>query len=379
MGKTGSIAFYAILSLITCVMATRVRQPAHESADSRLRQMSLNRLFIAGIFVILFAVSALRSGIGNDYWQYADTAHEAYVGGYVVTEAGFNVLVRAVYTLFNCECYEVVFAIFAFVTLALFLHTLYRDSVDFAFSFFLFMSLGIYFQTFNTVRYYFALSIALCSMKYVLEKDYVRFVFYILLASLFHKSVLVVIPIYLIASIEWKKWFYVALTCVSVLCFLARGLVLKLALVLYPSYNDTIYLEGGTSITSVIRIALVLVFCAWVMQCKETLHCKEALQQKSERYKEMKLYIQLNFLAFLAATFFSFLPVVTRLVYYFSISQLLLLPLIVEAIGNERVKKRVKAVIALACVGYFALFLLTADKDGVGLLPYQSWVFGRGQ
>lgn len=95
-----------------------------------------NRLYMTGIFCILFMVSALRFDIGNDYRQYTQTAHEAYVGGYVVTEAGFNVLVRFLYGIMGGEYYELVFAVFAFVTLYFFLKAFWRQSVDFSQTFF---------------------------------------------------------------------------------------------------------------------------------------------------------------------------------------------------------------------------------------------------
>lgn len=370
MNRAGSILFYMALAFITCVMAVNVHTTIEgKSKDAYLRQRAINKLYIVGIFAVLFLVSALRFDIGNDYAQYTLTAHEAYVGGYVVTEPGFNVLVRAVYTMFHGEYYEIVFALFAFVTLLVFLHTFYRDSADFSQSFFLFMMLGLYFQTFNTVRYYFALSVALCCMRYVLERDYIRFVFFILLAALFHKSVLLVLPVYFAASFAWKKWVYVLGVLAGAVCFAGRGLLLKLALLFYPSYKDTIYLEGGMSLTSVVRIFAVLVLYLWFMRYMGSEF------QRQEVCKEIRFYGQLNFLAFLAATFFSFLPVVTRIVYYFSVSQLLLIPLMGKQLKDDAVKLRIKVTVLVVCVLYFALFLLQAHQAGVGLLPYRMWLF----
>lgn len=370
MSRAGSIIFYMAIAFVTCVMARNVDTiTMQKDTDACLRQRAINKLYIAGIFAVLFIVSALRFDIGNDYAQYTLTAHEAYVGGYVVTETGFNLLVKAVYTLLGQEYYEVIFAIFAFATLLLFLRSFYRDSVDFSQSFFLFMMLGLYFQTFNTVRYYFALSVALCSMRYVLEKDYIRFVFFILLAALFHKSVLLVIPVYLIATFAWKRWVFVLGVLTGAVCYAGQGLILRLALLLYPSYKNTIYLEGGMSLTSVVRIFAVLVLYLWFM------HYMGSEFQKREVCKKVRFYGQLNFLAFLAATFFSFLPVVTRIVYYFSVSQLLLIPLMVKQIEDEAVKLKIKLTVFAVCVIYFALFLLQAHQAGIGLLPYRMWLF----
>lgn len=154
MGRFGSILFYLFLAAVTCMLAWQVRQPSAEdvlwTGGQRTRKSFRNRLFITGIFVVLFLAAELRFDIGNDYRQYTQTAHEAYVGGYVVTEAGFNGLVRLLYWMTGGEYYELVFAVFAFGTLYFFLKAFVRQSVDFSQTFFLFMTFGLYFQTYNT-------------------------------------------------------------------------------------------------------------------------------------------------------------------------------------------------------------------------------------
>jgi hypothetical protein len=80
-------------------------------------------------------------------------------------------------------------------------------------------------------------------------------------------------------------------------------------------------------------------------------------------------------IAFVTATFFSFLPVVTRLVYYFGVSQLLIIPLIMERISDVKLRKYLKIFVGLLAIAYFMIFLRGAGRDGVGLLPYKSWLF----
>ncbi len=372
MTRIVSILFYLAVAAGTCAMAHCI-QPYRAGepvwvCGRRTGKSFRNRLLATGIFVILFAVSALRFDIGNDYGQYTQTAHEAYVGGYVVTEPGFNGLVRFLYGIAGWECYELVFAVFAFATLVLFIRAFTRQSVSFSQTFFLFMTLGLYFQTFNTVRYYLALSIALFSMKYVLERDYLKFVFWILLAALFHKSVLLVLPAYWIASWEWRRWQMAAGLAVSAACFLGKGLVLKLALVLYPSYKNTIYLEGGGTLFGTLRTLAVLALYVWFVRTQQSGMSKEAR-------RELRFYAQLNLLAVVTGTFFYFLPVVTRISYYFGVSQLLMIPLILHNIRDQKLRRKVTALVAAVCILYFLVFLLQADQDGVRLLPYRSWLF----
>lgn len=364
-GMAISIVFYILIAFITIYLAGKVQGVAYTVEGFQTRKSFWNRLCLMGIFLILFFCSALRFDIGNDYRQYTQTAHEAFVGGYVVTEPGFNWLVRIIYTLTGGEYYEFVFAVFAFVTLVFFLKAFYEQSVDFSFSFFLFMTLGLYFQTYNTVRYYLALAIALYAMRYVLNKDYLKFIFWILLASFFHKSVLLAIPVYWVASYTWKKWMIVSGVLFSVGCFLGKGIILKIALWFYPSYENTIYLEGGTSPISIVRGLLVLGLYLWYQ--------KQCATESEDR--ELRFYAQLNLLSVVVCVFFSFLPVITRIVYYFSVTQLFMLPKIVYGIKEEKLRRNIKWIIIVACVIYFAVFLAGANKPGVGLLPYRSWLF----
>lgn len=375
--KLISVAFYMLIALLTIYLAGKVqayRQTLEETsaytADGlRTRRCFQNRLYLAGIFIILFLCSALRFGIGNDYRQYTQTAHEAYVGGYVVTEPGFNWLVKLLYTLSGGEYYELVFAVFAFATLFIFLKAFYEQSVDFSFTYFLFMTLGLYFQTYNTVRYYLALAIALYAMRYVLNRDWIQFVFWILIAALFHKSVLLTIPVYWIASYAWKRWMVVAGLLLSAGCFLGKDIILKLALLLYPSYQNTVFLDveiGLISILqSILRSVLVIVFFLWYRW--------RYLGKKEDR--ELLFYAQLNLLSVVVYVFFSYLPVVTRIAYYFSVTQLLMIPKMIHGITEEKVRKKVTLIVIIVSVIYFGVFLAGADKPGVGLLPYRSWLF----
>lgn len=365
LARAASIGFYTLIAVITMMMAGQVKKE-YRNQSSQTRAVTRNRIFLFGIFFVLFICSALRFDIGNDYEQYTKTAHEAYVDGYVVTEVGFNWLVKIVYTLFGGEYYEIVFAIFAFVTISIFLKAMYEQSVDFRVSYFLFMALGLYFQTYNTVRYYLALAIVLYAMRYVINRDVIRFVVWILFAALFHKSVLIVIPVYWVASFAWKKWQIIAGILACVICFLGKNLVLKLALVLYPSYRNTIYLEGGTYYLGMVRGLAVAGFYIWFVT--------RYRQSEIAKSRELRFYAQLNLLSVVVLCF-NFLPVIDRIAYYFSVGQLFMIPMMIEAIPEEKVRKYAKRIVIIVGVIYFAQFLFRAHRDGVGLLPYRSWIF----
>lgn len=364
---------YAVVAVTTIVLACVVKnQPQSlmgqlHRRDEFTRRQGLNTLSLLAVFTILFLLSALRMEVGNDYETYVDTIHEIYVGGYVVTEALFNAVVKVLCELSGGENYLLVFGVFAFATIGIFLKALYEQSDSFPLAFFLFMTLGIYFRTFNTVRYYFVLAITLYSFRYVFRKEYVKFILLIVLAAFFHKSVLVVIPIYLIANMTWKKWHMAVLTVGAVGMVVCQDFIMKIALELYPSYKDTIFLQTETGLAgnlmSILRCAAVLVLAI--------ICYNEAWKEVSEN----RFYFKLNFLAILLYLCGSFLPLVGRIGYYLMTSHVLFIPAILGSIREDKKRKIFTALVIIAGVIYFLLFLKTANQPGVRVLPYKSWLF----
>ena len=380
------MVLYGLVAITTIGLAYLVKnQPKHTEGQlhSRIeieRRQGVNTLSLLAVFTILFLLSALRMEVGNDYETYVDTIHEIYVGGYVVTEPFFNWIVKLLCQLSGGENYLLVFGFFAFVTIWIFLKVLYEQSDDFFMAFFLFMTLGIYFRTFNTVRYYFVLALTLYSFRYVLRKEYVKFILLIGLSACFHKSVLVVIPIYLIANMAWKKWHMAVLTLVAIGMFLLRDLVMKIALELYPSYKDTIFLETETGLAgnlmSIFRCIAVLILALFCYKDALKIEDEEKANHNNLIKKmEKQFYFKLNFLAILLYLCGSFLPLVGRLGYYLMTSHVLFIPAILGSIKDEKKKKLMIAVVITAGVIYFLLFLKSANQPGVRVLPYKSWLF----
>ena len=197
---------YILVTVVTVWLGLYVNNHCRLIGNRISRQQMLNGLCLSFIFLVLFALSACRLNVGNDYAKYVEFMHLIYCNAYVPTEIGFNSLVKLLYAISGFENFLLVFGFFAFFTVLLFLISIYRQADSFGFSFFLFMAFGYYFQSFNTVRYYLALAIAVFVIPYVLRKEWGKFIFLVLLGATFHKSLLVVIPLYYLAACAWKKW-----------------------------------------------------------------------------------------------------------------------------------------------------------------------------
>lgn len=361
---------YLLIAVFTVMLAVWVKTiPVNGGNGYRnegiSRQQACNRLCLFSIFIVLFAVSACRLNVGNDYAKYVEFMHLIACGAYnyVPTEIGFNALVAVVYKIAGGECFLLVFAIFAFFTLWLFLKAMYEQSDSFGWSFFLFMAFGFYFSTFNTVRYYLALALALYSVKYVLKGEWGKFILLVLLGSVFHKSMLVVIPLYFLASLAWKKWQLAVMALFCMTFFFLQDFYLKAVVFLYPSYEDTEYLEGGISWFNILRCLGVLVF--------SLCYYRQAVAGS----KRNRFYFFCNLGALVLYTCCSFLPIITRIGYYLNITQILFIPAVLVKIEDKRQRRFWSVAIGLAALGYFGLYLLRAGNDGIRVLPYQTFMF----
>ena len=372
---------YITVAAVTVLLAGLVCNQPVTQPYRITRQQMCNRICLLAIFLILFALSACRLNVGNDYAKYVEFMHLVNCDSYVPTEIGFNLLVKLIYGLSGYENYLLVFAVYAFVTVLVFLLAIYEQSDEFPLSFFLFMALGYYFQTFSTVRYYLALAIALYSMKFVLRKQWGRFLALVLLGSAFHKSLLVVIPLYFLASRRWKKWQLglAALFCTTFL-FL-QDFYLKIVVFLYPTYEDTEYLEGGTSYINILRCAAVLIFAGVVLWMQRRQSEINVVEDKDRQVRSdleddrFRFYFYLNLGALVLYVFCSFLPIISRIGYYLTVSQILFLPMLLQQIPDKKWRRLFRVGVILAAVLYFMMYLSRADNDGVLILPYQSFFF----
>ena len=380
---------YITVAAVTVLIAGTVNNRPVIQPYRITRQQMYNRVCLLSVFIILFALSACRLNVGNDYAKYVEFMHLINCDAYVPTEIGFNAVVKMIYGLSGFENYLLVFAVYAFVTVFVFLLAMYEQSDDFPLTFFLFMTLGYYFQTFSTVRYYLALVAALYSMKFVLRGQWGRFVVLVLLGSTFHKSLLVVIPLYFLASLPWKKWqlALAALFCATFLFW--QDFYLKVVVFLYPTYEDTEYLEGGTSYINILRCLAVLIFAGAIVykssrnkSCNQT--CLISYMQRSagedneaaaEDDRRFWFYFYLNLGALVLYVCCSFLPIISRIGYYLTVSHILFLPMLLKRVNNERMRKLFRIGIIMAAILYFAVYLSRAGNDGVLILPYKTFFF----
>ena len=196
-----------------------------------------------------------------------------------------------------------------------------------------------------------------------MKEEWGKFLLLVLLGAGFHKSMLVAIPLYVLASLAWKKWQLGLMALFCTTFFFLQDFYLKVVVFLYPSYEDTEYLEGGTSWFNILRCLGVLIFSLCYYR------------QAVEGNKRNRFYFFCNLGALVLYTCCSFLPIITRIGYYLNVTQILFIPAVLVRIEDKRQRRFWSTAVGVAAAGYFALYLLRAGNDGIRVLPYQTFMF----
>lgn len=331
------------------------------------RQQARNRVAAAAVYVLLTAVSACRIAVGNDYWVYRDNFKLIAQERHVSSEFGFNYIVKWIQELFGYDHYIPVFAFFSIVTVYFFVKALYDQGSRFAFSLYLLMTGGYYFNSLNSVRYYLALAVALFSMKYVLRGEYGKFILVIWAGAMFHKSVLLVIPVYLaarfLAAAPLKKWHYGAGAFFLGTLIFGQELYREIIFHFYPFYRDSVFDNGQLSYANILKCGGVLVLC---------LLC---YRQSLKGDLMNRFYFFLNLFGLTVYCCGSFIPEVSRVGYYMIVSQIFLIPRVLGQVRNKAWRVFLTVGVIGAFGGYFGLLLKGMYAVDIRLLPYLDWIF----
>ena len=147
---------------------------------------------------------------------------------------------------------------------------------------------------------------ALYAMNFVADRRYTEFVVTILIAAVIHKTVLLVIPAYIICRLKWRPWFYGVVAAGAGAMLLFPEVFRKLIFLMYPYYEDSAFDSGRISWVNILKAAAVLVLCI--------IFYRDAVQNSEKN----GFYFRLSIVAFVIYACCSFMPEYTRIGYYFA-------------------------------------------------------------
>jgi transmembrane protein EpsG len=199
---------------------------------SFVSKRNLNLLiFLSASILILFA--SFRSfNVGTDTQNYITNFENLkYIAKSIndvqtSLEYGYLALERLAY-YFSQEYWILLFFI-ALVSVGFSLYVIKKMSTNIRLSVFLYISLGFYLFLFNGARQSIAAAIFGVSYYYLVKRKLIFFVLWVIIASLFHKTVLIMLPFYFILNNNFtiKKMFYFSILSFIALTFLSKFILI---------------------------------------------------------------------------------------------------------------------------------------------------------
>ena len=321
-------------------------------------------LFFVLAFLPLFFLSAVRYGIGTDYfYTYVPNFYRILYGERAYSEYGFYLFNKLIQLFTNDP--QWLFVITSFIFVFFFVRTVIHCSVSAEFSVIVLFCTMIYFWSLNNVRQAVAVVFVFAAFPHLLKRHTVRYLIYTAVAFVFHITAIGMIIPYIIIHVKYiRRYFiYVAVLITVLLPVMSDIAVHLMSFTKYSYYFNGIFNTGGIEF---IRIGLNLgVFVVSYMILHNTV-------QKSMYAYALEV---MQFFAFwvIAISYFIGIPeMLVRIMNYFQIYQVLLIPYCAKMTnGIER-----RVVVQVTYIIFFGAYntglLLKGDHE---VIPYK-WIFG---
>ncbi|MEG2341033.1 MAG: EpsG family protein [Odoribacter sp.] len=324
----------------------------------------LEYLFWVVSFLVLFLFSGLRYDVGMDFSGYEELYNDSlYSVNSEINELGWA------YLFYGCRNIGLPFSM---VILVISFFTIYSAFVFIKrYSPYPFLSILIFFcfaqyytYTFNAIRQCLVGYIFLLSLKYIEERNMIKYFVSIGLTFFFiHTSAVILLPLYFFIHRFYP--LYIKLGLIAVFLLGARFFIILIAS--SPTYK--IYLTLEQYAEEIKITSYLLIFIAFILLVLDS-YIKDRTPQKNILFNISYLFL----LCLTIACFFAGTPLVIvfmRLAFYFTPVLMVLLPWIVQRLFKGRSRY---VIIFLISIIYAVLFCYTTTTGGEKnkLLPYKT-------
>lgn len=309
--------------------------------QSGLRDVSVG----ADTLAYKISFESIKTTSWEQIWQ---NFYNVYVLG-EGKDAGYPLLEKIFYTI--CPEYRIYLfsiAIFFFWSLGLFIYQNTIRISDVLISVCLYQVLFYGFFSVTGIRQTIATISTLLGYKYIQERRFFPFIILIVIAAFIHKSVLIFLPFYFLARFKHSRWLLIGSTLAVPFIFpLARRFATILATLsasdTYMGYAESDYETSGARVFFIFMFLIALVT---ILKSKSIIHNKNINTAPIINGFSLALI-------FTPLTWVD--PSLMRVVQYYSIFSLLLLPIIINAYSSNTNNKKLIITISILC---FCLILI---------------------
>ncbi|ASN05998.1 EpsG family protein [Virgibacillus necropolis] len=246
--------------VFTCSFFARYFATSVQTTETSPIPIRPNKLLIGCAFVSIVAISGLRSNIGDTFFYKYSYELNEFTWEFIISQKdiGFGVLQMLLKNYISEDPQILIFAT-AFITNVIIFLVLYNYSRMIELSLYVYITGGLFLVSMNGIRQVLAAAIAFAATKFLIEGNWIKYFLVILLASLFHQSALILLPIYFV--VRFKAWSKPTLALLIIAVLIVIGFD-KFSSLLFTAIEDTQYghyknfAEGGANS---LRVAVDLV------------------------------------------------------------------------------------------------------------------------
>lgn len=334
--------------------------------QNQLPEILVREIFYSLSFLIIFVPGALRSFVGIDYTTYSYQQIPMVLAGISIKiEPLYKLVIYAGNWLGGGISYQPVFVITNFLIVGILFLFVRQQSKNVPFSIYIFMTGGFFAFSLSGMRQSIGVVIALFCLKYIKKNKIIKYILGILVASLFHTSMLIFLPLYFIHRVKINPFF------ILIMMFLINHFAgLFRSLIMYASEKVGVYSNyfGGTFDNgqfSRLQVCLVLVIMIFL--------CLSRLVLGKTKFYSNNDELHLHYLACMIVSMISFLPTPSRLLFLFIPVYITLIPNTIFLYKDEKYKFFIKFMAFL--IFAFFMYRNVYVQNAYEILPYKS-IFG---
>ncbi|MEG0180323.1 MAG: EpsG family protein [Romboutsia sp.] len=357
----GWVILFGILSQITSKKVC---------IDSNLYENRVNIIMAITIFSIIIFFAGYRTSVAdtgayirmfNQYPFMSDA--KDIIMNQEAREPGFRFFSIFVKTYIS-ENPNIWLSIIAVISGVGIMYPLYKYSCNFGISTFLFVASTQFSWMFNGMRQFLVAAIIFSCTSLILKKRTLLYIVIIVLLSTFHKSALILIPMYFIAKEEpWSKRTLIFITVIILIILFTNKFTSILDVIIQNSdYSSSIdEFKSTDDGTSLIRILVesVPIIIAFIFRNKI----------KYKLTPVIKLSINMSLIAtglYIISKIAKSGIMLGRLPIYFSLYNLILLPWLIKNISEDKKERRLVNYLMVVCYLFYFYYQMVIAWGGMG-------------
>ena len=279
--------------------------------------------------IIVFAVIGLRGvTVGADTLVYKNLYESNYIWG--SNEFGYTWLTRVCNEAgISFSFFLVIAAVFCAICFYMFVS---KYSEDYIYSLIIFVGLGNFTMFMTGLRQTIAISMITLALLAMMKNKWYFFFPLVLLASTFHYSAIVILPIYLLKFIKWnrKSILAIAISVWSVLLLFGNAIFAALNTYFPEQYADSLISAAGKYSSNFLVIAievLIFAFCWFCLSYKND-NDNDNIWNILLVFQVLTVGLQLQAQSSLQ---------IGRIMYYFDVAKIVLIPKAITRVKKDEI------------------------------------------